>query len=168
MEIKCAHTEIADIDSLVPNPLNPNKHPDSQIELLAKIMKHQGWRSPVVVSDRSGFVVKGHGRLQAAALNGWTEIPVDRQKYKSEADEYADMVADNKISELSDTDMSMVLQHIEKFGDEFDKTLLGVPDFDITQLDPSIQNFSQELHQADFNKFDHECPKCGFQFDDEV
>lgn len=89
-KIECAHDEILDIDLLVPNPKNPNKHPQKQIKLLAKIMAHQGWRSPIVVSNRSGFIVKGHGRLAAALLNGWSKCPVDRQDYASEADEYAD------------------------------------------------------------------------------
>jgi DNA modification methylase len=133
MEIKCAHTELVDTDLLVPNPRNPNKHPDEQIKLLAKIMKHQGWRSPVVVSKRSGFIVKGHGRLMAAKLNGWTQAPVDRQDYATEADEYADMVADNKIAELSETDMAMVNEDALKFP-ELDIDLLGIPDFDPVEI----------------------------------
>lgn len=61
---------MVDIEKLVGNPRNPNKHPQNQIELLAKIIKAQGWRNPIVVSRRSGFVVKGHGRLEAARLLG--------------------------------------------------------------------------------------------------
>jgi DNA modification methylase len=128
---------MTDADLLVPNPRNPNKHPENQIKLLAKIMAHQGWRSPVVVSNRSGFIVKGHGRLQAARLNGWSEIPVDRQDYASEADEYADMVADNKIAELSETDLSMVINDVIDLGPDFDFDLLGIPDFKLPdELEP--------------------------------
>lgn len=61
---------MVDIEKLVGNPRNPNKHPQNQIELLAKIIKAQGWRNPTVVSKRSGFVVKGHGRLAAAQYLG--------------------------------------------------------------------------------------------------
>ena len=64
--VYCAHDKIVDTDSLVGNPRNPNKHPKEQITALAKIIKCQGWRHPIVVSNRSGFVVKGHGRLLAA------------------------------------------------------------------------------------------------------
>lgn len=135
MEVKCTFTEMVDIDLLVPNPRNANKHPDEQIKLLAKIMKHQGWRSPVVVSKRSGFIVKGHGRLMAAKLNGWTSAPVDCQEYATEADEYADMVADNKIAELSETDMAMVNLDAASFPD-LDLDLLGIPDFSL--IDPEV------------------------------
>jgi DNA modification methylase len=130
MEVKCTFTEMVDLDLLVPNPRNANKHPEEQIKLLAKIMKHQGWRRPIVVSKRSGFVVAGHGRLMAAKLNGWTSAPVDRQDYASEADEYSDMIADNKIAELAETDMAMVNLDAASFPD-LDLDLLGIPDFSL-------------------------------------
>ena len=91
MEVKCSYSEMVDVDLLVANPRNPNKHSEKQIELLAKIMRHQGWRRPIVVSKRSGFIIAGHGRLMAAKLNGWNQAPVDRQEYATEADEYADL-----------------------------------------------------------------------------
>jgi predicted nucleic acid-binding Zn-ribbon protein len=135
MKIKCAHTELVDTDLLVPNPRNPNKHPDEQIKLLAKIMKHQGWRSPVVVSKRSGFIVKGHGRLMAAKLNGWTQAPVDRQDYATEADEYADMVADNKIAELSEHDDISIVNSIKELDMvDFDFELMGLKDLSFMNI----------------------------------
>lgn len=102
--VYCSHSEIVNIESVIPQPKNPNKHNDKQIELLAKIIKAQGWRNPIVVSNRSGFVVKGHGRLMAAQKLGVSKVPVDRQDYASEAEEYADLLADNKIAELSKND----------------------------------------------------------------
>ena len=64
MKIECAYTELIGIDypKLIPNPKNPNKHPDDQIERLAKIIDFQGQRSPIVISKRSGFITKGYPR----------------------------------------------------------------------------------------------------------
>ena len=45
--IHCSYTELADTTSLVPNPRNPNQHPQKQIELLSKIIKSQGWHCEV-------------------------------------------------------------------------------------------------------------------------
>ena len=118
--VYCAHDKIVDTDSLVGNPRNPNKHPKEQITALAKIIKRQGWRHPIVVSNRSGFVVKGHGRLLAAKEIGAKQVPVDFQDYESEASEYADLMADNKIQEFSELDMKMsadILQDIKDSGD---------------------------------------------------
>lgn len=118
--VYCAHDKITDTDALVGNPRNPNKHPKEQISALAKIIKRQGWRHPIVVSNRSGFVVKGHGRLLAAKELGAKQVPVDYQDYESEASEYADLMADNKIQEFSELDLKMsadILQDIKDSGD---------------------------------------------------
>lgn len=118
--VYCAHDKIVKTDSLVGNPRNPNTHPKEQVEALAKIIKRQGWRHPIVVSNRSGFVVKGHGRLLAAAALGVSHVPVDYQDYESEASEYADLMADNKIQEFSELDAKLsaeILMDIKNSGD---------------------------------------------------
>lgn len=163
MKILCAHTEVVEVDSLVPHPRNPNKHSESQIKLLAKILKHQGWRHPITVSERSGFVVSGHGRIEAARLNGWTEVPIDRQEFATEADEYAHLVADNKVAELADLDLGMVHEDAMKF-DDFDLDLLGIPEFGQVE---EAENSNAELDIKSFDNFQHECPKCGFEWNDD-
>jgi DNA modification methylase len=67
-------------------------------------MAANGFRSPIVLSKRSGFIVKGHGRLQAAILGGWKQVPVDIQEYENEAAEVADLEADNRIALLAEID----------------------------------------------------------------
>lgn len=57
------------------------------------------------MSDRSGYIVKGHGRYQAAKKAGLAEVPVEVQHYENEAAEMADMLADNRIAELAEMDM---------------------------------------------------------------
>lgn len=94
MKVECAHSEMVLIGDVKPHPKNPNTHPDEQVELLAKIISDTGWRSPIVVSKRSGYVVKGHGRLAAAKHAGFDRVPVDLQDYDSEEQELADLVAD--------------------------------------------------------------------------
>ena len=136
IKIHCKHSKLEDIANLVPHPHNPNKHPDKQIALLAKIIRHSGWRSPIVVSKRSGFIVSGHGRLEAAKLLNVQTVPVDVQDFKTEAEEFAHLVADNRIAELSglsddkltellsglsETDIDMELTGFD--GDELAKLL---------------------------------------------
>ncbi len=106
--VNCAYVRMERTDSLKPNPRNPNTHPEDQIKLLANIIAKTGWRSPIVVSKRSGFVTKGHGRLMAAQMLGLKTVPVDFQDYPDEAAELADMVADNRIADLSDFDRAIL------------------------------------------------------------
>ena len=137
--VHCAHDEIVDITTLVPNPRNPNTHPDKQIALLSKIIRNQGWRNPIVVSNRSGFIVKGHGRLEAAKLLQVESVPIDRQDYETEADEWADMIADNRIAELADIDKSAMKDLLTELDTgSFDMDLTG---FDEQSL--NIFNYSK-------------------------
>lgn len=130
----CAHTEMVDIEAVVANPRNPNRHPESQITLLAKVIKHQGWRNPIVVSRRSGFVVKGHGRLAAAKLLGLTTVPVDYQEYPNEAAEWSDMIADNKIAELAEQDNDALKELIRDLDGQIDLDLTGFSSADLSGL----------------------------------
>ena len=81
----CAHDEITAIEKAIPNPKNPNQHNPDQIARLAQIIEATGWRAPITISKRSGFIVKGHGRRMAAIERGWKYVPVDYQEYASEA-----------------------------------------------------------------------------------
>lgn len=132
IDVHCAHSAIVDIEQLVPNPRNPNTHGDKQIALLAKIIRNQGWRNPVVISNRSGFIVKGHGRLEAAKLLNVAQVPIDAQDYESEAAEYADLIADNRIAELAEINDSSIKGLLEDdMFDDFDMDLTG---FDSEEL----------------------------------
>ena len=104
----CAHDAIVPISELRPNPRNPNQHPPEQIKLLASIIRATGWRDNITVSTRSGMIVKGHGRLMAAELYDLKAAPVDFQDYASEAEELADLTADNRLAELAHTDNKML------------------------------------------------------------
>lgn len=140
MKVNCAHDELVETHRLQPNPKNPNQHPDRQIELLAKIIDYQGQRSPIVVSKRSGFITKGHGRLQAIQKLGWAKAAVDYQEYDSEAQEYADIVADNKIAELAKHDDAMMIEELSTNDAlaDLDKELLGMDDFMLPdEVDPA-------------------------------
>lgn len=106
----CAHDAIVPLKDLRPNPKNPNQHPPEQIKLLASIIRATGWRGPITVSKRSGYIVKGHGRMMAAELGDMAEAPVDYQDYVSEAEELADLTADNRIAELATTDNKLLAE----------------------------------------------------------
>jgi DNA modification methylase len=131
--VYCAHDAIIRAADLKPNPKNPNKHPDEQIERLGAVIRGNGWRNPITVSTRSGLVVKGHGRLLAAIHEGLDEVPVDFQTYESEAAELADLTADNKIAELSETDerlLAEIFADIDTSGIDFERTGYSSDEYD--------------------------------------
>ena len=156
MKINCAYDELVEVSKLVPNPKNNNKHPKEQIERLAKIIDFQGQRSPVVVSNRSGFIVKGHGRLEAIKKLGWDKCAVDYQAYESEAQECGDMVADNQIATWAEFDTQMVLDELPEL--DIDTDMLGM--LEIPQIDVG----DEETEDDDFKEVEKQlcrCPACG-------
>jgi len=164
IDVKIADIEMVAIDELKPHPKNMNHHDKSQVERLAKILEYQGWRYPIKVSKRSGFITSGHGRLLAAQELGLKEVPVSYQDYVDDDQEYADIVADNSIASWAELDLSAINKELENFDPSFDLELLGIKDF---VLDPAeIQNKSGELDINSFDNFQHECPKCGFEWND--
>lgn len=131
----CAHDDIIDVGKAIPNPKNPNHHPQSQINLLAKIIKAQGWRQPITISNRSGLIVKGHGRLLAAIELGADKVPIEYQNYETEAEEIADLTADNRLAELAEMEtdsLTEILQELENEG--FDIELAGYTEEDLEKL----------------------------------
>jgi ParB-like chromosome segregation protein Spo0J len=140
--IYCSFGEMADINTLRPNPKNPNQHPAEQVEKLAKIIEAHGWRHPITVSNRSGFIVSGHCRLYAAQSLGVKKVPVDFQDFASASEELAVLVADNRIAELAETDagrMSDIVRELE--ADDYSLELAAI---DIGELEPVDLTYAEE------------------------
>lgn len=135
MQIKSKEIQIVDIDSLIPNPKNNNKHPPEQIERLSKLIEYQGFRNPLVVSNRSGFVLCGHGRIEAAKKAGLKQVPVMFQDFENEAQEYAYLTSDNAIASWAELDLSAVNTEMLDLGPDFDIDLLGIKEFVIEPIE---------------------------------
>lgn len=145
----CAFDKIVAVDELKPNPKNPNQHPEEQIELLAKVIEKQGWRAPVTVSTLSGLIVRGHGRYMAAKMLG-CPVPVDYQNYATEAEEMADLLADNRIAELSEMDNKMLAEifgSLELTGEDLDLT--GYSENDVRDIFAGLEVQPEENESAD-------------------
>lgn len=165
--ILCAHVGMREVESLKRHPRNPNTHPDSQIKLLANIIAKSGFRSPIVVSNRSGFITKGHGRLDASELLGLKSVPVDFQDYDSDEAEMADMVADNQIASLAEMDRAVlkdILQELDTGA--FDMLLTG---FDMAGIEELMNQFhvpeeNKPIDEDEMANTKMECPACGFKW----
>ena len=165
--VHCRDCEIVDVADLVLYPGNPNKHPDEQIALLAKIIRARGWRHPVIVSTFSGRVVAGHGRIQAARLLGVATVPVERQAFASESEEHEFLLSDNRLAELAERDNALLKEILESLD-------TGAQDLDLTgYTTEAVERLMTQFHVPDGNKpIDEdamsdtkcECPKCGFKW----
>lgn len=151
----CSYDEIVAIKNLKPNPANPNQHGERQIKLLADIIKGNGWRAPITVSKRSGLMVKGHGRRMAALQAGMQYAPVEYQEYASEAEEHADLIADNRIAELSSMESQKLLDMVDTLGDA-PVELTGFTEQDLQDILEAINGGTEtEDDGADAEPEDH-------------
>lgn len=122
-KVYCRHDGLRDAAELELHPKNWNLHPPRQLKLYAKIIRGNGWRRAVVVSKRSGFVTKGNGAVLAARAHGLGPVPFEVQPYASEAEELADLTADNKLAEAAEADeakLEALLQELSAAGTDLE------------------------------------------------
>lgn len=139
--VYCAHDDIIPTDDLRPYPRNAKRHPKAQIDALQKLIEHHGWRHPITVSHRSGYIVRGHARLKVAQSLGLTAVPVDYQHYDTDEDERADRLADNRIPELGEVDIGLL--HTELIELDTAPIDIGLTGFDSAAL-KEIKKYASE------------------------
>ncbi len=151
MEIK-NHTgeALVSVDKIKENPRNPNRHTKKQIEMLCKILQFQGWRTCIGVSKQSGFIVRGHARYTAAKTLGLKKVPVSFQDYENEEQEWADLIADNRMGELAELDRTALKDLIEELD-------TGANDLDMTgYTETDLQLLMSQIFQEGENSADDE------------
>lgn len=150
IRVHCAYDKMVPISDIRPHPKNRNRHPDEQIKRLAKIISANGMRRPVVVSERSGYIVAGHGRVMALKELGAKYVPVNFQDYESDEQEYQDLIADNASALWAELDFSAINVDIGDLG-PFDLDLLGIRNFevDVADKDPGCDEDEAPAVPAD-------------------
>jgi hypothetical protein len=160
MKIHCAYDELLPLAQLEQrrNPKNPNTHSAAQVAAIAAVLDGNGWRQAIVISNRSGLMTRGHGRLEAALLLGYEAAPVDFQDYESEQDEIADMIADNRLAELSEMDeerLAAVLKELQAVG--HDVGLAGFTEDEVARL-TNVEEETEKLEtipKMELQAFEH-------------
>ena len=127
-----AKVEIWPIERLAANPRNARIHGPEQIEQIRASLRELGRTMPVLVRE-NGMLIAGHGRLEAAKLEGITEVPTIVARGWAEAQCQAYAIADNKLTDSSHWDEELLrleLGSLQAAG--FDLALTG---FDQDELD---------------------------------
>ena len=138
MKIKSNEIKVVEVSSIIPNPKNMNKHSPEQIQKLCDLIKHNGFREPLIISNRSGFLICGHGRLEAAKILGMKKIPVIFQDFENEAEEYQFAVSHNAIASWSELDRDLIFEELKNFPEiEIENLALN---FDFSKLDAVLDS----------------------------
>jgi DNA modification methylase len=129
------------ISDLKFNPNNPRQHSPRQIRQIAKSIDTFGLVVPVLI-DGGLTILAGHGRVLAAQLLGWNEVPTILLDHLTEAQAAAFAIADNRLTEISLWDKKLLAQQLKGLSIlnlDFDLDVTGFEvgeiDFMIEQLD---------------------------------
>ena len=153
-----SYDQLVNVGELKPHPKNPNTHSAAQVAAIAAVIEGNGWRAPITVSNSSGFITRGHGRLEAALLLGCEQVPVDFQDYASEQAELADMLADNHLAELAEIDEGRlvgVLKELQAAG--HDVGLAGFSEDEVARLTAVEEEIAQlePIPKMELQAFEH-------------
>lgn len=143
IQVRCRYDAMANPNTLIPHPRNPNKHPDKQLTAFAEYVKRRGWLRAVTVSRISGCVTTGHGqRLVAIALG--VDVPIVYVDYESAADELEHVLADNALGGMGVIDkeaLSDALSFLRNL--DTDLASIGFEDYRAPDMEFSLDDEEQ-------------------------
>lgn len=137
------------LDDLVADPANPKAH---ALDTLGASVNRFGYVEPIVVDDRTGYLISGHGRretllaardegqeppdgVQVAADGSWLVPVITGWSSKNDADARAALIALNRTGEVGGWDDGSLLALLERLADdEGGLTGVGYDEGDIEAL----------------------------------
>ena len=129
--------ELRPIADLIVNARNARTHSARQVQQIAASLREFGFIVPVVVNEK-GVLLAGHGRLRAAQLLGFKEVPTIAVTHLTEELQRAFMLADNRLAELAGWDEDLLrveLQELSVLAIDFDFEITGFDTVDLDRLE---------------------------------
>ncbi len=129
------------VDDLKLDPKNPRAHSPRHIRQIARSIVEFGFLVPILI-DASGKVIAGHGRLLAARQLEWREVPTIQLHHLSEAQARAFMIADNRLTEISEWDDALLATQLRELAALDLDFSLEITGFDFGEIDLRIEQAS--------------------------
>ena len=127
------------ITSLKPYAHNARTHSKKQIKQIARSIERFGFTNPVLISD-DGEIIAGHGRVEAAKLLDWKQVPTLALSHLSETERRAYILADNKLALNAGWDKEILAIELQALSElNFDVELTG---FSLAEIDLVIDEAS--------------------------
>ena len=161
-----------DVDSIKPWGKNPKRLEEADIQRMVRSIERFGWADVIVAREADGEIISGHLRHAAAKHMGMAQVPVRYLPIDS-AEAHALAVAVTKHEELRTFDESLGALLAEMDAEGIDLDGLGWSEDEIGYIlanqgpiELASTEGARELDESEFSDFDHQCPKCGFEYDD--
>ena len=121
------------ISELIPYANNARTHNPEQITQIASSIKEFGFNNPILI-DKDNGIIAGHGRLEAAKKLNLTKAPTIKLEHLTDQQRKAYILADNRIAVNSDWDNELLSLELKDLNAEFDLTMLGFNEKELTAL----------------------------------
>lgn len=122
---KIADVQEVPVEKLIPYVNNAKIHNENQVTKIASSIREFGFLSPVLI-DKQFNIIAGHGRVMAAKKLQMESVPCVFIEGLSEAQRKAYILADNKLGELAEWDMEIVVGEFEELRNmDFDLKVTG-------------------------------------------
>lgn len=152
--------KLVEVDEIIPYINNSRTHTDDQISQVMASIKEFGFLNPILITE-DNVITAGHCRFLAAKKLGFKQVPCIKEKYLSEAQRKAYVIADNKLALNAGWDNELLTIELSQLqGLDFDLDLLGFDDKELSKLfddEKDIQeddfDVDAELNKPCFSKF---------------
>lgn len=139
--------EFRAIETLTADTSNARVHSKRQIKQIAESIKVFGFIVAVLI-DASGKIIAGHGRVLAAQLLGWKEVPVIQLDHLSEAQARAFAIADNRLTDTSTWNDALLAENLRILA-SLDLTFdLEATGFTMGEIDIRIEGVTPPTPEA--------------------
>lgn len=121
------------IDKLVPDPRNPRRIDDDELERLTRSVQEFGFVAPIIARQADHRVIGGHQRLLAARRLGMTKVPVVLVDLTAEQADLLNIALNQIGGHWDDALLAQLLARLQQES-EGDVTLSGFSDAEIAAL----------------------------------
>lgn len=138
--MKDHHIETMPVNQLRAWTKNARTHSKKQIRQIAQSITQFGFTNPILI-DNENTILAGHGRVEAAKLLGWNEVPCIRIEHMNLQQKRAYVLADNKLALNAGWDEELLAEELKALllQDEFTIDITG---FSIAEVDSIIDDVS--------------------------
>lgn len=147
------------ISDLTPWKNNARKHSKAQLKQIAASIEEFGFTNPVLI-DQDNQILAGHGRVDAAKLLGWQEVPCLLLEHMTPKQKRAYVLADNKLALNATWDEGILSEELKALSEidlGFDISLTG---FSIAQMDELIDlDQPEQAHDSKDDRLPEQAPR---------
>lgn len=110
--------EYIDVNKLTLYKNNSKIHTKEQIKHITNSIKEFGFNDPIGIAGKNNIVLEGNGRVEAAKILGFKELPCVRLDHMSNKEQQAYVIAHNSTNLETGFDDKTLKEELEKIQNE--------------------------------------------------